>query len=105
MAETQGDGLEAVFEDEGNLGKADAANVGEVIGESAVDVKTLDAIASAQALQEQLEDFLPCTLYVPTTAHFSIGTIHSAGSSGLAPCGGTAPPICRSRQRSGPLTP
>src|SRR4030095_14513143 len=37
--------------------------------------------------------------------HYSIGTIHSARSSGLAPFRRTAPPLSRSRQRSRPWTP
>src|SRR4029434_909734 len=40
-----------------------------------------------------------------SATHYSIATTHSAGSSGRAPFGRTAPPICRSRQRSGPCTP
>src|SRR3974390_849943 len=35
----------------------------------------------------------------------SIGTTNSTQSSGCAPGGTTAPPICRSRQCSGPLVP
>src|SRR6516162_9463384 len=41
------------------------------------------------------------------TIHYSrsIGTMNSTRSSGCAPGGATAPPICKSRQCSGPLAP
>ena len=36
---------------------------------------------------------------------YSIGTVNSTGPSWFASGGSTAPPVCRSRQCSGPSTP